>query len=74
MKKVAAIISLSFFVLVAGISVACYNTGSLIYGEIYVFSYNADSVTFLDYTLHFDDVSIVVDKINSILPDKVVVF
>ena len=74
MKKTFAIIFVSFFVLLAGICVAYYNTGSLLYDEIYVFSYNGDSVTFLDYTLSFDSVNCALNKIRSVLPQKPVSF
>ncbi len=74
MKKTFAIIFSAFVVLVVGVCVVYYNTGSLIYDEIYVFSYDADSVTFLDYTFHFEDVNKAVDKIRTTLPDKLVSF
>ena len=70
MKKTVSIIFLSFFVLLAGVCVVYYNTGSLIYDEIYIFSYNDNSVTFLDFTVCYDDVYQAVDKMRALLPDK----
>lgn len=70
MKKTAPIIFLSFIVLLAGVCVVYYNTGSLIYDEIYIFSYNDNSVTFLDFTVCYDDVYQAVDKLRALLPEK----
>lgn len=74
MKKTFSIIIVALVVLTVGVCVVYHNTGSLIYEEVYVFSYNNDSITFLDYTLYFDDISNAVDKIRTSMPDKLVTF
>lgn len=73
--KIFLIMTLSAIIVISGSSVAYYNTRRFGFDEDTVlFSADDESVTYLDYTIHFDDVNNYFNKIKRYFPEEAYIF
>lgn len=69
--KIFLIMTLTMIIVIGGSSVAYYNTRRFGFDEDTVLiSVDDESVTYLDYTIYFEDVDNFFDKIKKYFPEK----
>ena len=64
MKKTLAILFICSLVLQTGVSIAYYNTKSLLYDEAKIISFNSESFNIYDYNIDYKEVINIVDNIK----------
>lgn len=69
--KITAILCCAVLALVAGMSVAYYNTKSLGFDEnAKVMEYDDEKITFMDFDIYYKDVSDFIDRVSIIIPEE----
>ncbi len=70
-RKIAAILCCAAAVLLAGTSIAYYNTKSFGFDEnARVISYDKEKVTFMDFNIYYKDIYNFIDKLSAVIPKE----
>jgi hypothetical protein len=70
MKKPRRIIFLATLVFLVGINVAYYNTASLIYERVNIFSFNNEEMQLYEMNIRYDDVKNGLEKLKKSFPSE----
>lgn len=70
-RKIAAIMCCAVIALGVGTSIAYYNTKSFGFDEnTKIISYDKEKISFMDFSIYYEDVSDFIDKVSTVIPEK----
>lgn len=70
-KKIIALMCCAAITFGVGLSIAYYNTKTFGFDEnTKVITYDDEKITFMDYSVYYDDVTEFVEKVGTVIPKK----